>query len=687
MNEMIRDTPLQENAPSINLRNLLIGLWKRWPFFVAIILAACGLGVAGGLWLGERVYQSSTVLLYKSSDEQISRAALDHALETQVELVKLPTNLAEVRDRIDLPTSLEDLNEAIVARHERNTALITISAEWSSRETAADIARTLKDVFLENQQRIKKAGLAIQVRDLDDRLGSARLQFTRVEQDLQQFQTANKIIDLDTEAQQSVEELALVDRLYEQSRIERESADIQNAHFGKSGENLSTDLAEKSALSAELGDLASSNLRVQMISQAIQNDKEYQIRKTELDRAERNLEQVKKFKELGLISERDFEDALYTYEKQKALLDDTEEVKELKKTYREAMDSRLQRLGEARQKLKDKLDSLPTLQRQYAALQREYSFWKAQMQALEEAQVQKRREYESSVSDFNLISEAGIPAYPLRSTRRLFAIGIALLVSIVGFGVILAFELLDTSIRSETDVPLRLGQPVLGSVPKLAQGESLFAGASMSDQFEFYRIMARKIRQKVPLKGARILVVSATRGEGTTSVIAHLAACFGRLDERVLLVDAQVRPGNHQHELRELIANNNPPPNGLGEYLSFDTNNIADIIQPTRLPGVECIPRIGETEIPELLGSNRMREMLDELSGRFSLILIDTPPVLPYVDADLLAQGADAVVLVVGSRQRRSSSVNKAIDRLKNTQIPIAGVVLNQVDPLYMENT
>ena len=109
------------------------------------------------------------------------------------------------------------------------------------------------------------------------------------------------------------------------------------------------------------------------------------------------------------------------------------------------------------------------------------------------------------------------------------------------------------------------------------------------------------------------------------------------------------------------------------------------MVWPTRLPGVECLPRVGEAVIPDLVSSNRMGELFEEVSQRFSIILVDTPPVLPYVDADSLAQWADAIVLVVKSRTHTASTLKKVMDRLRESKVPIIGVVLNQVDPIYIE--
>jgi Mrp family chromosome partitioning ATPase len=161
--------------------------------------------------------------------------------------------------------------------------------------------------------------------------------------------------------------------------------------------------------------------------------------------------------------------------------------------------------------------------------------------------------------------------------------------------------------------------------------------------------------------------------------------CFGRRDERVLLIDAQVRSQEGGWEVRDLIPYKETWLKGLGEYLSFETHRVTDVIWPSRLAGVECLPRVGEAVIPDLLGTNRMDELLKDVSRRYSLVLIDGPPVFPYVDADLLAKWSDGILLVVGSDKARLPAVKKAVARLQESGVPIVGVILNEVDPDYID--
>ena len=173
--------------------------------------------------------------------------------------------------------------------------------------------------------------------------------------------------------------------------------------------------------------------------------------------------------------------------------------------------------------------------------------------------------------------------------------------------------------------------------------------------------------------------------ERKTLTIANLAACFGRQDERTLVVDGQIRSVESEIDLRYMIAERDKPLKGLGEWLSFDVNDINEIIWPTVLPGVECIPHVEAAVTPDLLGAFRMKELMETLSEQFSLVLIDAPPVGDFVDTEILAQSCDAIIFIVRCRACVSSGLKKSVERMRKTGVPVVGFVINDVDQLYLK--
>jgi len=341
-------------------------------------------------------------------------------------------------------------------------------------------------------------------------------------------------------------------------------------------------------------------------------------------------------------------------------------------------------LDQERNRVKARLGVLTDLQRQYSELLREVTARETEKKDLEKTLSQVRRMYESNASDFTVISEAQVPLFRYKSNRKLISVVVAFLVNMIGLTLVLGLELFDTTIKSGAELSQRFSLPVLGVLPHEKDSGKLFPSEMEFPLIEPFRIISHRILHYVPQSGARLMIVSAQAGEGKTMVAANLAAVLGRQDRRVLLVDAQVRAEESDRDLRYLISEKDQPLLGLGEYLSFQAEHVRDIIWPTVLPGVECIPHVEQAVIPDLLASNRMREMLEETSKTFSMIMIDSPAANPYVDAELVAGLSDAILFVVRSRTCSASLLKKEIERISGSGTPIIGFILNDVDKLYL---
>jgi capsular exopolysaccharide synthesis family protein len=677
LSEQTYNAPGGQQEPQLpfSLSTLLIGLSRRWPILLGCIVLAVGLGVLAAYKLGTRTYTGKTVMIYKPIGGSAREVA--SALKTELQTVTIHDNLAEVRRQLELPMSTDQIKGACGVNVERGTTVITLTCQNEDSQLATKMANAVRAVFMENQKLTKRALLGAEVRELEDRLAGIRRKVEAADDALQDFKQKNNLIDVgvNIETQRFFDQMSVLEEQLARARIDKDAISLRSIDLERiEGEMLD-------GLSAEFG----ANIRIQMLVNAIQSDQENQQQLAELRSLERAVEMAEKMNKVGVLSRNDYEEAVAQYEKAKASTQETEGVQKLKQELIQAMNKRIRLIEKQKGQIQAQVDQLPLLQRSYGTLLRELNFWRNEQVLLEEGLAETRRSYDSNASEYNTISEATVPSSPSNSTRKLWAGGVMAIGGILGFVIILFLEVTDTRIKAGVEVPLKLSLPLIGVFPKLVGGENPLPSRTEPPLIDAARLMARNLRRIVPKKGARVLVVSAHHGEGNTQTVANLALLFGRYDERVLLIDAQVREQEHDFELRDLIDEETTAVKGLGEYLSFEVDEMDDVVWSTRLPGVECIPRVGEAVIPDLVGSNRMRDLLEEASERYSLILVDTPPSLPYVDAEVLAQWADAILFVVRSRTHRSGILNRAIDRVKVSGVPIVGVVLNQVESIYME--
>jgi capsular exopolysaccharide synthesis family protein len=171
-----------------------------------------------------------------------------------------------------------------------------------------------------------------------------------------------------------------------------------------------------------------------------------------------------------------------------------------------------------------------------------------------------------------------------------------------------------------------------------------------------------------------LLFTSAIRDEGKTATAVNTAIMFAQMGLKTVLIDADLRrPRCHKVLSVERDF-------GLTEALT-DHVSLADVVRPT---STDLCSFVSSGSLPpnpaELLGSAKMREIVDQLRRDFDCVIFDSPPVMPVTDAVLLAQAVDGVVLVVDSQRTAKNLIREVRAKLVNFQANILGVVLNRVD-------
>jgi Mrp family chromosome partitioning ATPase/uncharacterized protein involved in exopolysaccharide biosynthesis len=698
---------------------LLIGVLRRWKILALCLVLSIPLGALGAMTFGTRIWEAETVMLYSSRDMGDDTVLRTPPLETQIHMVKIPSNLEEVRERLQLATSLKALAAACDVYVQRKTALFFIKTKWHDAQQVAAIANTLRDVFLNQQLELLKEAAGRELRGLESRFRNVNDQLKKDDQRLQEFISKNKIVDLDLQIRWNLEQLTSLELLLSNARVDKDTLTLQQGSIEDKIRALRAEAAKEKAVAAQTTDLADLNIRIERLRRAIHDDKVQRANTADLAKYELAFQRAEQLYEKGLISKAEYEEIRADYEKAQVNALDTEQISEWKRQLgllekmvipeKESFTSeagtmlqdlqlralsmelegvsltqRVSHLEQERQRVKARLGVLTDLQRQYSELVREVTARESEKMDLEKNLAKVRRIYESDSSDFTVISPAKVPHYRYKSNRKLIAVVVVFLVNMIGFTIVLGLELFDTTIKSGAELSQQYSLPVLGVLPHMKDTGKLFPDDSDFALIEPFRIISHRLLTHVPQMGARIMIVSAQAGEGKTMVAANLAAVLGRQDRRVLLVDAQVRAEESDRDLRYLISEKDQPLLGLGEYLSFQADNVRDIIWPTVLPGVECIPHVEQAVIPDLLASNRMREMLEETSQSFSMIMIDSPAANPYVDAELVAGLSDAIIFVVRSRTCPASLLKKEIERISGSGAPIIGFILNDVDKLYL---
>ena len=328
-----------------------------------------------------------------------------------------------------------------------------------------------------------------------------------------------------------------------------------------------------------------------------------------------------------------------------------------------------QRYTQARDRLRDK-----TLEDQKVknALQ-EYAAEKARYDKLENDYIADKMRLMAPRTSLEVYSRPGLPGAPSSPNYRLNLIVGAVIGLLAGIVVAFIGNYFDTSIKTLEDAERSLGLPVLGVIPQDA-GLLILQGGDSPDA-EAYRILRTNIELKKDLyKATTIVVVSANAGEGKTTTLSNLAYVFAQAGYSTLMMDCDLRRPRlaRYAELKSKV--------GVSSYLA-EGLALKDVIFQTGHENLYMLPSGPIPVDPSgLIGSHRMQTLLNEVSKRFDIVLMDSPPVLGVSDASLLVSRADATLLVLQPRKMPIKALLRAKSLVQNAGGQIMGLVMNNVD-------
>ena len=301
---------------------------------------------------------------------------------------------------------------------------------------------------------------------------------------------------------------------------------------------------------------------------------------------------------------------------------------------------------------------------------------------------------ESDIGYASIVDDAIVPDIPVRPKKTLNLVLGAAFGLILGLCVVFLRNAMDNRIRKPEDLRNR-GIAVLGIVPDMSRAvRTDFGGKEqitsdgktystnliallnpLSPVSETYRRLRTNLQFSRPDANIQvILMTSSGPGEGKTVTTANLAITMAQAGRRTLYIDADLRrPTGHK-----IMGVPREP--GLVELL-FDKHPLDMSHFATGIDDLYIIPSGSSVPNPaELMGSNKMRDLVKHLRDEFDYIVIDTPPVLAVTDAVLLSALADAAVVVVSANESDWHSLERAFETLRAVGAPVAGCVLNKFD-------
>ncbi len=254
---------------------------------------------------------------------------------------------------------------------------------------------------------------------------------------------------------------------------------------------------------------------------------------------------------------------------------------------------------------------------------------------------------------------------------------------LVGGGLVLLLDSLDATFHTLQDLQAALRRqevPVLGLLPLLpsepaVEGLPLVLAAD-SPAVEPYERLRGNLRRAIGSKAIKVVVLtSLVGGEGKTVSAYNLAIASARAGKRTLLIEADLRSPSQAKALQV-----EPAGDSLQEPLRYYGKAEFSLV-PT-IENLYVLPSPGpQRQAAAILESSEMKRMLDDVRGRFDLVVIDTPPLSRHNDALLLEPHTDGLILVTRPDYTEDGLLTEAIDQfIESDDIQFLGAIINGTD-------
>ncbi|MEP7192691.1 MAG: polysaccharide biosynthesis tyrosine autokinase [Actinomycetota bacterium] len=284
---------------------------------------------------------------------------------------------------------------------------------------------------------------------------------------------------------------------------------------------------------------------------------------------------------------------------------------------------------------------------------------------------------QSSPVKVTVVSTPTVPTAPIspKPTRNL-ALGVVLGL-LLGLGLALLRDLLDTTIKNEKDCQEVSDTTVIGGIafdPDASKHPLIVQADPHGPRAEAFRTLRTNLQFVDAANHPRSIVfTSSVPSEGKTTTTANLALTMAAGGARICVIEGDLR----RPRLLEYMGMDGAL--GLTNVLIGQVE-LAAVVQQFAETSVYVI---GAGSVPpnpsELLGSSAMVATLRELESRFDVVIIDTPPLLPVTDAAVLSTIAGGTVVVVGAGKVDRDHLARSLQSLDAVNGRVLGLVLNMI--------
>ena len=570
------------------------------------------------------------------------------------EIVDQPSEEELTQQRIAQATAIVITGLQVVPVQDTN--LITLSFKSDDPKFAASVVNTLAEQYIESQLEARLNATRKATEWLNERLADLRVNLKKSEARLQSYREQQKLVDIQGVSTLGAQQLSELNARLAEARRSRLAAqtigrEVTRLQGAPSDEYLTIPAVLNQGLIPDL--LKNRSAAERNVSEL---GKRYGVKHPRMINAQTELK--------AAIESLDSEVS--------KVVNAINREYQLAQSNEQALENQLESSKQELQSLNRKEFQIQELQREVDTNRQLYEMFFTRIQETNQGSGFEK-------AQARVVDTALVPTVPVSPNKKRIVVVASVMGLFLGCVIAVLLGLLDNTIKTPDDVQERLGSPMLGAIPKVASSSDGVNEQYWHNQNNSFAESIRTIRTGIVLSGldnpSRIIVVtSSLPGEGKSTLALNLGSAFGHL-EKTLVIGADLRKPSIAKKCQ--LPANHP---GLSNYVAGS----AELD--------ECISAFGDEQmfvmpagiIPsnplEMLSSQKFAEALNHLKDRFDRIIIDSAPIQAVSDALILASQADSLLFVVKADSTSYTLVRKAINRLRDSNLPLTGVVLNQFD-------
>ncbi|PLZ04571.1 GumC family protein [Fischerella thermalis] len=684
--------PLSETqGDDWNLRDFL-SIVRRRALVITTVAAVVMVATVYSSLKQKPVYESSFRLLVEplnnenklpelasSQGSSPSNPNLDY--ESQIQVLKSTELMTSIVRRLqrDYPDiNYNYLVNSLTITRLGETKIIEVRYQSEDASRVKNILDQIAKAYLKYSLEQRQTSLRQGLKFVREQLQIMQRRVDQLQKEQQTFRQKYDFVDPETQAQQITDQ---ANNLSQQRQvIDQQLAVARN------------NLASLQGKEGELAALKDADLYQELLSKLRELDVQIAAETTRLQDENPTVQNLKEKRESLL--------PLLTQEAQRFM--DTKLAEAT--TQVQALEVQSQELAKVEQQLEQKRKQLPVLTRQYTELQRNLQVATESLNRFLNTRETLEIQVAQAELPWELIQAPTQPENPASVDIKRSLISGLLGGLVLGIGLALLLEKLDSTYHSAYVLKQKIKEPLLGSIPfekhlqinqqhtsiprilakpipdslpgDISEPRAIAHQDSSSYSTEFLEAL-RVLHTNIQLLSSdrpirSIVMTSAVSGDGKSTVAFHLAEIACAMEQRVLLVDANLRQPVI-HELANLS-------NFWGLSNLITTNlPVTEAIRPA--PFMKQLSILTSGPIPpdptKLLSSEKMKRLMEDFQNSYDLVIYDAPPLLGLADASLLAPHTDGILLVVRMEKTDSSVLKRALDSLKTSRMNVLGVVSN----------